>query len=245
MHLYHQENNIDLWHGDARNMGIFLDGCADMVMTCPPWWDSGDYDHPNQIGFGQTYTDYLESMAQVWMDCFRCLNPGRAMIVWVADLLWRQEPTPLVADMHRALQQTGFIYESTYYWYEPRQREMPTVEESIPFTSKPKVHAESILIYLKPGEPRQPSSETLQASRIDPKSYRAAQDAVWMPDDALGHPYERLIRLWSYVGDTVLNPFSGQGTIALCARSLQRRCITIELHEDNCRHIASLLDQMD
>ena len=62
-----------------------------------------------------------------------------------------------------------------------------------------------------------------------------------MPDESLGHPYEQLIRLWSYTGDTVLNPFSGQGTIALCARNLQRRCVTVELHEDNCRHIASLL----
>jgi DNA modification methylase len=62
-----------------------------------------------------------------------------------------------------------------------------------------------------------------------------------MPDESLGHPYERLIRLWCYTGDTVLNPFSGQGPIALCARNLKRRRVTLELHEDNCRHTASLL----
>ena len=245
MHLFHQDNHVDLWHGDVRDMGVFPDGCADLVLTCPPWWDSGDYDHPDQIGFGQTYAAYLASMTQMWTDCFRCLNPGRAMIVWVADLLWRQEPTPLVADMHQSLRQTGFIYEATYYWYEPRQRELPTADESIPFTSKPKIHAESILIYRKPGETLPPPAETLLASRIDPMAYRAGQEAVWTPDASLGHPYERLIRLWSYAGDTVLNPFSGQGTIALWARRLHRRCITIELHEANCRHIATLLAQMD
>jgi site-specific DNA-methyltransferase (adenine-specific) len=241
MRLYHQDNHIDLWHGDARDMSAFPDGYADLVMTCPPWWDSGDYNHPDQIGFGQVYDDYLGSMTQVWADCYRCLNPGRAIIVWVADLLWRHEPTPLVADMHHTLRQTGFIYEATYHWYEPRKKERPALEEGLPFTCKPKVHAESILIYLKPGEAPHPSAETLQASRIDPDTYRAGQEAVWMPDESLGHPYERLIRLWSYTGDTVLNPFSGQGTIALCARNLQRRCVTVELHEDNCRHIASLL----
>ena len=73
------------------------------------------------------------------------------------------------------------------------------------------------------------------------KQWRAGRRAVWTPDDNLEHPYRRLIRLWSYTGETVLDPFAGQGTIALAARALRRRSISVELNPESCRHITTLL----
>ena len=242
MRLYHDDDRYQLWQGDARNMDPLPDGCAGLVLTCPPWWDGGDYDHPDQIGFGQAYADYLASLDEVWAHCRRCLIPGRAIIVWISDLLWREEPVALVADTHRGLQEAGFLYESTYYWFETGKnaRDAAGVER-MPMDCRPKVHAETILVYRKPGGTEAPAPDVLQKSRVPADIWRSGRQAVWMPDDRLEHPYKRLVRLWSYVGDTVLDPFSGQGSIALAAQSLGRNSVSVELNPDSCRHIAALL----
>lgn len=81
----------------------------------------------------------------------------------------------------------------------------------------------------------------MERSRVPEEVWRAGRQALWTPGDELEHPYNRLIRLWSYAGETVLDPFAGQGAIALAARSLERRCVTVELNPDSCRHVARLL----
>ena len=242
MRLYHDDDRVRLWLGDARGMDPIPDGCAGMVLTCPPWWDGGDYGHPDQIGFGQTYPDFLASLSEVWAHCHRCLAPGRAMIVWIADLLWREEPVALVADAHRGLQEAGFLYEATWYWFEPgKEAREEDADARVPLGCRPKVHAETILAYRKPGEPEAPAPGVMEKNRVPADEWRAGRQAVWMPGDNLEHPYRRLIRLWSYAGETVLDPFAGQGAIALAARALDRRSISVELNPESCRHIASLL----
>lgn len=244
MQLFHDEDQVQLWLGDARRMDPIPDGSAGLVLTCPPWWESGDYGHPDQIGFGQTYPDFLASLSEVWAQCYRCLMPGRAMIVWIADLLWREEPVALAADTHRGLQEAGFQYEATWYWFEPGKavREEPA-DARVPLGCRPKVHAETILAYRKPGESEAPPPGVVEESVIPASAWQAGRQAVWTPGDNLEHPYRRLIRLWSYAGETVLDPFAGQGTIALSARALGRRSISVELNPDACRHITTLLSQ--
>ena len=245
MRLYHNDDQVQLWLGDARDMDPIPDQGAGLVLTCPPWWDSGDYGHPDQIGFGQTYPDFLASLSEVWAHCLRCLAPGRAMIVWIADLLWQEEPVALVADAHRSLQEAGFRYEATWYWFDPGKNPGAAAGEEadvrMPLGCRPKVHAENILVYRKPGEPEPPAPEVMEKSRIPETAWRVGRQAVWTPGDSQEHPYDRLIRLWSFAGETVLDPFAGQGMIALAARSLERRSISVELNPDSCRHIAALL----
>ena len=244
MRLYHDDDQVRLWQGDAREMDPIPDRCAGLVLTCPPWWDSGDYGHPDQIGFGQTYADFLASLSRVWAHCHRCLMPGRAIVVWIADLLWREEPVALVADAHRGLQEAGFQYEATWYWFEPGKKPREAArEERFPLGCRPKVHAETILVYRKPGEPEPPGPDVMERSLVPEEAWRAGRQALWTPGENQEHPYRRLIRLWSYVGETVLDPFAGQGAIALAARSLERRCVTVELNPDSCRHLAALLDR--
>ena len=243
MRLYHDDTQVQLWLGDARKMDPIADACAGLVLTCPPWWDSGDYDHPDQIGFGQHYPDFLASLSEVWVHCHRCLMPGRAIVVWTADLLWRDEPVALVADTHRGLQAAGFRYEAAWHWFEPgKHARREAAADHVPLGCRPKVHVETMLVYRKPGDTVTPASEVLEKSRVPEEEWRAGRLALWTPDDALEHPYNRLIRLWSYAGETVLDPFAGQGTIALAARSLDRRSISVELNPDACRHIVSLLE---
>ena len=242
MRQYHDDDEVRLWLGDARRMDPIPDECVGMVLTCPPWWDGGDYGHPEQIGFGQSYPDFLASLSEVWAHCRRCLMPGRTMIVWIADLLWRDDPVALVADAHRGLQEAGFLYEATWYWFEQvKETKEEAAETRVPFGCRPKVHAETILVYRKPGTAEAPATDEMEKSRVPAEEWRAGRQAVWTPGENLEHPYRRLIRLWSYTGETVLDPFAGQGAIALAARSLDRRCISVELNPESCRHIASLL----
>ena len=168
--------------------------------------------------------------------------PGRAIIVWIADLLWREEPVALVADTHRGLREAGFRYEATWYWFEPGKKPgKEAADIRLPLGCRPKVHAETILVYRKPGEAEPPAPDVMERSRVPASAWRAGRQAVWTPDENLEDPYRRLIRLWSYAGETVLDPFAGQGAIALAARALERRCVTVELNPDSCRHIAALL----
>lgn len=242
MNLYYQDDRVTLWNGDARDLSHLPGACADMAFTCPPWWDSGDYGHPDQIGLGQSYPAYLSSLERMWAECFRCLKPGRAMIAWVSDLLWRDEPVPLVADAHHVLCKAGFVYDTTFYWYEPKAYDPPQPRPGMPLQIQPHVHAEVILTFRKPGTAEPPSGERLEASRIGSGEYQESRHAVWMPGGMLDHPYKRVIRLWSYSGDVILNPCAGQGTIPLLARHLNRKCIAIELNPDYCAHIAELLE---
>ncbi len=244
MRLYHDDGQVRLWLGDARNMDPIPDESAGLLLTCPPWWDGGDYGHPDQIGFGQAYSDFLDSLSRVWVHGFRCLMPGRAIIVWTADLLWREEAVPLVADTHRGLQETGFQYEATWYWFDPgKKRRKEEAEDRFPLAARPKVHAETILVYRKPGEPEAPAPDVMERSRVPEEAWLAGRQAVWTPEEDQEHPYSRLIRLWSYAGETVLDPFGGQGAIALAARALGRRCVTVELNPDSCRHLTTLLSK--
>lgn len=245
MNLCYNDDIVTLYNGDARDMSQLPDGFADMAFICPPWWDSGDYDHPDQIGLGQSYAAYLSSLEQVWRECYRCLKPGRAIVAWVSDLLWRDEPAPLVADTHHTLRQSGFVYDATFYWYEPRPSASETPSPRWPLQIRPRVHAEVVVVYRKPGSCAPPDRERLEKSRIDGREYAESRQAVWMPGGALDHPYRRVIRLWSYVGDTVLNPCAGQGTVPLLARHEGRRCIAVELNPDYCLHIAELLGAPD
>jgi hypothetical protein len=163
------------------------------------------------------------------------------MVVWLSDLLWREEPMTLVADSHALLKQAGFLYTATYYWYEPRERPLPEPEQCVPCTIRPKVHTESILVYRKPGDMTPPSADILEASRISPEECRESQMTLWTPSPTLDHPYKRIVRSWSFAGELILNPFSGQGAVAVCAAQLGRRCATIELNPRFCAHIVSYL----
>lgn len=241
MRLCFEDAAVQLWNGDARQLDMVADESADLLFTCPPWWDSGDYDHPDQIGFGQTYVAYLEDLGRLWREGYRCLKPGRVLVAWVSDLLWRDIPVPLVADVHNLLRQHRFLYEMTYYWYEPRPATVSLDTPCMPMQIRPNVHAEVLLVYRKPGETALTPPEFVEASRIDPEEYRESRQAIWTPGGALDHPYARVIRLWSYTGDLILNPCAGQGSIPLLARHAGRRCVAIELNSSYCDHIAGLL----
>lgn len=241
MPLYYRDPWCQVWNEDARDLRFLADTSVHLVLTCPPWWDSGDYGHKAQIGFGQTREAYLDALIRVWEECRRCLQPGCAIILWMEDMYWREISVPLVADAHRTLQQAGFGYEATYYWQERSDRPLPEPHTCLPMTARPKEQASTLLVYRKPGARTPPYREIVHASRIDPREYRDSLRSVWTPETVRDDPYARLIRLWSYVGDVVLDPFAGQGAISVFAKKNGRKTIAVELNPDICVHTAERL----
>jgi site-specific DNA-methyltransferase (adenine-specific) len=235
LRLYYHDDRVQVWNGDARDLSIVDDESAGLVLTSPPWWNGGDYRHKDQIGFGQTYEEFHDSIRRVGQECLRCLLPGCAMILWMADLYREGGSVPLAADTHRPLQQAGFVYESTYYWYAWPRIPLPSPETCVPMTARPLHQAQVLIIYRKPGVRPPPPPEIVKASRIDPEEYRDSLQAVWTPGPLIDEPYGRLIRLWSYVDDIVLEPFAGEGAaVPVLAKQLGRRCIAVELNESIC-----------
>ena len=239
MHLFYQDDRVQVWNGDARDLSIVDDESVGLVLTSPPWWDGGDYRHENQIGFGQTYKDFHESLELVSKECYRCLLPGSAIILWMADMNRQEGPVPLAADTHRTLQQAGFVYEATYYWHSWSDSPLPSPEDCVPMTARLSRLVSTLIAYRKPGTRIPPSPEIIEASRIDPREYRDSLQPVWTPGPLIKDPYARLIRLWSYVDDIVLDPFAGEGAaVPVLSKELGRRSIAVELNESTCAHTA-------
>mgnify|MGYP001476592396 CR=1 FL=1 len=91
----------------------------------------------------------------------------------------------------------------------------------------------------QPGTRVPPSPEIVEASRIDPHEYRDSLQPVWTPGPLISEPYGRLIRLWSFVDDIVLDPFAGEGAaVPVLSKQLGRMCIAVELNEATCAHTA-------
>lgn len=239
MHLYYQDDRAQVWNGDARDLSIVDDESVGLVLSSPPWWDGGDYRHENQIGFGQSYRDFHDSLELVSRECFRCLFPGSAIILWMADMNRMEGPVPLAADTHLPLQQAGFVYEATYYWYSHPDIPLPSPEACVPMTARLTQLVSVLIAYRKPGTRNPPSPEIVEASRIDPHEYQDSLQPVWTAGPLIEDPYARLIRLWSFVDDIVLDPFAGAGAaVPVLSKTLGRRSIAVELNESACAQTA-------
>lgn len=241
MRLYYQDDHAQIWNGDARRLTEIEDESVGLVLTSPPWWDGGDYGHEHQIGFGQKYDDFLDALVLAWQECYRCLQPGRVAIAWMADMGWRSQPVPLATDTHQTFRRAGFQYEGTVYWYAWPFRPPPPPDACVPMTARLKESPGVLVIYRKPGTMTPPPPDAILASRIDPREYRDSLYPVWTPGPMLDDPYYRLIRLWSYAGETVLDPFVGQGTVCAYAKRLGRRGVGVELNESTCAFAADMV----
>lgn len=231
----YQDDRVQVWNGDSRDLSIVADETIALTLTSPPWWNGGNYGHRDQIGFGQSYDAFHNDLEQVAKECLRCLIPGCAIILWMADLCRGGICTPLAADTHRTLQKAGFVFEGTFYWYGRAVLPLPAPETCTPTTARLTHTAQTLIVYRKHGERPPPAPEIVSASLIDPEEYRDSLEPIWTPDARNDNPYGRLIRLWSYIDDIVLEPFAGEGAVVpVEAVRLGRRCIAVELNPAIC-----------
>lgn len=243
--------------GDARDMSQVPDGSVHLVVTSPPYWTLKRYnDGPGQLGHVEDYQEFLAALDAVWSECFRVLAVGGRLIVNVGDVMLsrkefgRHKVVPLHADIQVNCERIGFDNLAPIIWNKISNASFE-VEGNSKFLGKPyepngviKHDIEWILMLRKPGGYRKPEPEMRRLSIISEKEFSTWYTQIWQLTGAstkkhpAPYPEElanRLIRMFSFVGDTVLDPFLGSGTTMLAASRIGRNSIGVEVDPDYAR----------
>ncbi|MBI4703117.1 MAG: site-specific DNA-methyltransferase [Deltaproteobacteria bacterium] len=252
-HTFHTTHRIVL--GDARRLATVSDESIHLVVTSPPYFDLVTYvDGEHQLGHLHDYAGFLDELDRVWRECMRVLIPGGRLCIVVGDVcrsrrkFGRHEVVPLHADILVRCRQLGFEGLATIFWQKIANA-TTEVGGSGAALGKPyepngvvKNDVEFILRLKKSGPYRKPTPLQRAASLLPPDQYDASMRQVWsdIPGASRlrGHPAPfpaalaaRLIRISSYVEDTVLDPFLGTASTVEAAAATNRNSIGYEIAE--------------
>jgi len=243
----------DVYCRDSRSLEFLEDGRVHLVVTSPPYWTLKEYrDIDGQLGHIEDYEQFLAELDRVWQHCFRVLVPGGRLVIVVGDVCLsrrkhggRHMVVPLHASIQEHCRAMGFDNLAPIIWHKIANAAYE-VEGGGGFYGKPyepnavvKNDIEFILMQRKPGGYRTPSLPARILSVISAENHRSWFQQVW--SDLVGastedHPApfpvelaERLIRMFSFVGDTVLDPFGGIGSTTLAASRIGRNSVSVEL----------------
>ncbi|CAN5744583.1 site-specific DNA-methyltransferase [soil metagenome] len=253
-------------HGDARDLSFIASESVHLVVTSPPYAALIHYsDGPDQLGNIQSYEKFLEELDQVWAECLRILVPGGRLVCVVGDVCLsrkragRHHVLPLSADIQVRSRRLGFDVLTPIRWHKISNIKLEASTSSV-FLGKPnlpngivKNDLEHILSLRKPGGYRKPTAFQQRESFISTDNYAKWFSAVWTDirgqlrrDHPAPFPLEipaRLIKMFSYVGDTVVDPFAGTGTTTLAAIESNRHSISVELESKYVELIRKRLQQ--
>jgi len=243
---FYQDQLVALYNGDARHMDAVTDASVHLIVTSPPYWDLKNYGTANQVGLGQSYEEYLSEIATVARECYRVLQPGRFLCWVIGTRVSDGEMKHIPADSIRIFKQAGFIFKKEIIWVKPRgtqglwQRGTTQFlkEKPFPTCANINIQHEYILILQRAG-----NFELRTDYRLSENFIKEVAWSVWELPVSMtkGHPApfplelpRRLIMLYSWPGETVLDPFVGTGTTLLAARELGRKGIGYEISEKYC-----------
>jgi len=239
-----------IYIADSRNMAEIADESVHLIVTSPPYWHLKDYGAQGQIGYGQTLHEYLLDLSRVWRECWRVLKAGRRLCINIGDQFARSitygryKVIPIHAEIIAQCETIGFDYMGAIIWQ--KKTKMQTTGGAVVMGSFPyppngivELDYEFILLFKKPGNTDEPTAaEVKEASRLSRDEWKEFFSGHWQmagerqalheamfPEEL---PY-RLIRMFSFVGETVLDPFLGSGTTVKVALGLGRNAIGYEI----------------
>ncbi len=250
--------------GDSRNMQELPDNSISLAITSPPYWQLKDYGTDNQIGYNDSYEKYINHLNIVWQECFRVLESGSRLCVNIGDQFARSvyygryKVMPIRTEIIKFCEAIGFDYMGAIIWQKKTTSNTTggaSLMGSYPFPKNGiiSIDYEFILIFKKLGTPKKPSKDIKDASKMSKDEWKTYFNGHWYFGGARqdGHiamfPEElpkRLIKMFSFVGDTVLDPFLGSGTTTLAANNLHRKSIGYEVNSEHIPFIEKKLNDL-
>jgi DNA modification methylase len=255
-----RETNIygDTMHriiaGDAKKMNKIKKEEVDLIITSPPYFNAKDY-----IQY-ESLIDYLKDMRKAFKECLRVLKPGRRFCLNISDLPTKGESgvkwITLGTQLLNEAEKAGFELADRIFWFKTPLKGFNY--GSLPYPPSPLIadSIEYVYVLRKPGKPdyKYLDRQKREASKLSREEYMEYTKQVWSirrvrtKDNVDGHiapfPEEiplRCIRLYSFVGDTILDPFGGSGTTTKVAADFKRNSVLYEIKPE---YIKIIKDRM-
>ncbi len=239
-------------NGDSRQVTELSDKSVDLIITSPPYWQLKDYGIKDQIGYNDSYEEYINNLNLVWNQCHRVLSNGSRLCVNIGDQFaravyyGRYKVIPIRTEIIKFCEALGFDYMGAIIWQKKTTSNTTggaSVMGSYPFPKNGilAIDYEFILIFKKLGTPRKPIKEVKELSKITKEEWKEYFQGHWNFGGVRQNQHiamfpeelpKRLIKMFSFVSDTILDPFLGSGTTSLAARNLNRNSVGYEINPD-------------
>ncbi|MFT4152623.1 DNA methyltransferase [Parafilimonas sp.] len=223
-----------------------------LAITSPPYWQLKDYGTDNQIGFHDSYENYINNLNLVWKECYRTLNNGCRLCVNIGDQFaravyyGRYKVIPIREEIIKFCENIGFDYMGAIIWQKVTTSN--TTGGGVQMGSYPyprngilKLDYEFILVFKKLGDAPKPTKEQKELSKLTAEEWNTYFAGHWNFAGARQNNHiamfpeelpKRLIKMFSFVGETVLDPFAGSGTTVLAAKNTDRNSVGYEINSE-------------
>jgi DNA modification methylase len=254
--------NYKMFWKSSEDMSELNDNSIDLVITSPPYYNYKDYG----VEMPSTYAGYKALLKRVFTECYRVLKPGSIVCINTTNMKSRTSVEkdsflyPIVADTILIMQDIGFKFFDEIIWVKGNANNGALKGKplfgSYPYPPTPKILDsifENILIFKKSGKRYHPPKEVKEQSKLTKEEWVAYTKGIWFigPDRNSKHPATfpieiplRLIKMYSFIGETVLDPFAGTGTTIVASVMLDRKGVGYELNREYEKEFSEKLENI-
>ncbi|MBR4333334.1 MAG: site-specific DNA-methyltransferase [Clostridia bacterium] len=247
--------------GDSRSLNSIKDNSVQLIITSPPYWQLKDYGTDDQIGFNDSYEEYINNLNLVWQECYRVLSDGCRMCINIGDQFARSvyygryKVIPIRTEIIRFCESLGMDYMGAIIWQKATTMNTSgggAIMGSFPYPRNGilKMDYEFILLFKKLGNAPKPTKEQKVRSVITKEEWGQYFSSHWNFNGVKQFEHiamfpeelpKRLIKMFSFAGETVFDPFVGSGTTSLAAKHLGRNSVGYEINRSFAPIIRSKL----